>query len=365
MARQDEDFRALAAPPPPPTVDGRPPAHADGVPAEQLLHQFADRSTSAFWILDVDAMSILYCNAAFSRMLGESDDAIQDVGDWHALVHPEDRDARSAALARVRNGEAFAHDYRIVRIGGAVRAIHETCFPFSYRRSDRRCAGGICEDVTVGVSSTVYLIDARQDGDLHGRTLREAGYEVKRFDDAAALLAVAHVLMPGCLVLGTHRPDPGILASIADMRAVRPDLPLIVLGDCGGDVGLAVEAMKAGAVDFLQTPVAPQALLRAVTTGLGRLKESVATDNSADLTRTRIADMSPRERQVLDGLLASGTNKSIGRALSLSPRTIEGYRGRIMDRLGARSLAEAVLMVAAAGIAGSSGVDAARSHGGR
>ena len=355
MARQD-DLSALEAPASSPAPNHGLAARVDPDPSGQLLHQFADRSTSAFWIVDVDAMSILYRNAAFSRMLGGSDDIIRDLGSWHAWVHPEDRDACCDALARVRSGEAFTHDYRIVRTSGAIRDIHETCFPLR----EKRCVGGICEDVTVNSSSTVYLVDARRDDGLHVRALRSAGYEVKRFDTVAALLGVASVLMPGCVVLGAHASDPAIFATIGDIRACRADLPLVIVGDCGGNVGIAVEAMKAGAADFLQTPVAPQVLLHAVGTGLGRLKASVSTDTAADLTRARIADMSPRERQVLDGLLASGTNKSIGRALGLSPRTIEGHRSHIMDRLGARSLAEAILMVAEAGIAGPSGVDSSR-----
>jgi FixJ family two-component response regulator len=359
MARQD-DLSEMAAPASSPVPNHGLAARVDPDLADQLLHQFADRSTSAFWILDVDAMSILYRNAAFSRMLGGCDDTIRDLESWHAWVHPEDRDACCDALARVCNGEAFAHDYRIVRTGGAIRDIHETCFPLR----EKRCAGGICEDVTVNTSSTVYLVDASRDDGLYVRALRSAGYEVKRFDSVAALLGVAPVLIPGCLVLGAQPSDSDILATIGDIRALRADLPLVIVGDCGGNVGIAVEAMKAGAADFLQTPVAPQVLLRAVDTGMGRLKASVSTDTAAELTRARIADMSPRERQVLDGLLVSGTNKSIGRALGLSPRTIEGHRSHIMDRLGARSLADAILMVAAAGLAGSSGGDSSRLRNG-
>lgn len=334
---------------PSPIDDDREP-DGDHPLAAQLLHQFADRSTSAFWILDIQAMRILYRNAAFLRMLGHAEDAVRHLGAWQALVHPEDRHARTAALARMRNGEAFSHDYRIIRGGGAVRVIHETCFPVVCRADSPSCAGGICEDITTEELPTVYLVDTVEGSDAYMRTLRAAGYDVRRFDSVAALLRMSPVLLPGCLVLNAQRHDAAMLGTVAGLRASRADMPLVMLGDCGGDVGVAVEAMKAGAVDFLQTPVTPQALLGAVAAGVRRLKETVVADNTAELTRAHVAAMTVRERQVLDGLLASGTNKSIGRDLGLSPRTVEAHRGRIMNRLGARSLAEAILMVAAAGI---------------
>jgi FixJ family two-component response regulator len=348
---------SVSATAPPSLPDGdRDPTdgHLRAGHASQLLHQFADRSTSAFWILDIDAKRLLYCNPAFSRMVG---DGHHHLGAWHVAVHPEDRTGRNAALARMCVGEAFAHDYRITRPDGAVRVIHETCFPLGHRADGPLCAGGICEDVTTETLPTVYLVD---DGDGYMQALCAAGYKVTRFDNTAALLDVAPVLMPGCLVLNVQCRDGAILRTVAALHASRADMPLVMLGDCEGDVGVAIQAMKAGAADFLQTPVTPQVLLRAVAANLVRVKEAAPVDNPMDLTRLHLAAMSPRERQVLDGLLACGTNKSIGRDLGLSPRTVEAHRSRIMNRLGARSLADAILMMAAAGIVAGQGGGGAR-----
>jgi FixJ family two-component response regulator len=316
-----------------------------------LLYRFAACSTCAFWIADVDAMSILYCNVALWRMLGVSDDAIRTVDTWQASVHPADRAARDAALASVGNGATLAHDYRVVLRSGAVRTIHETCFPFDGQLDGRRCAGGICEDVTVETSSAVYLIDSSGKDSSLPQILQAAGHPVRRFESAATLLGIANGPTPGCLVLVTPARHAELLTAIHGIRALRADLPLIVVGDCGGDVSIAIDAIKAGAADFLQTPVSPQSLLRAIAGGLHDPMERARADKPVEMTRARIAQMSPRERQVLSGLLAGGTNKSIGQDLGLSPRTIEGHRSRVMDRLGARSLAEAALMSAAAGVA--------------
>src|SRR5690349_2455404 len=108
--------------------------------------------------------------------------------------------------------------------------------------------------------------------------------------------------------------------------------------------------MKAGAVDFVERPYEPQALLLAVAAALLEIRPAAERENVTDLTRVRIAALSARERKVLELLLAGGTNKSIARELGLSPRTVETYRARVMEALGAQSLTEAVLVASAAGV---------------
>ena len=108
--------------------------------------------------------------------------------------------------------------------------------------------------------------------------------------------------------------------------------------------------MKAGAADFVEMPCEPEALLAAVASALADIKEAAADDRSAALARERLAGLSAREREVLDGLLAGGTNKTIAKDLGISPRTVEVHRAHLMERLGARTLPEAVLVAAAAGV---------------
>ena len=108
--------------------------------------------------------------------------------------------------------------------------------------------------------------------------------------------------------------------------------------------------MKAGAVDFLEMPYENDALLAAVASAQADIRNVAERDHAAELARTRIAGLSEREREVLDGLLAGGTNKTIARKLGLSPRTVEAHRAHVMQRLGVQSLPEVVLMAAAAGL---------------
>jgi FixJ family two-component response regulator len=115
-----------------------------------------------------------------------------------------------------------------------------------------------------------------------------------------------------------------------------------------GDVDLAVQAMKAGAIDYLEAPYTTEALLAAVASALAGIQEAAGHDRAAEDARARVAALSAREREVLDGLLAGGTNKTIAKELGISPRTVEIHRAHLMDRLGAQTLPEVVLKATAA-----------------
>ena len=134
------------------------------------------------------------------------------------------------------------------------------------------------------------------------------------------------------------------------MKAARAHLPVVAIGASGGDVGFGVRVMKAGAVDYLEAPWTPEALLFAVRTALAEFHAEADRARGGDEARSRIAGLSTREREVLEGLLAGGTNKIIARTLGLSPRTVEIHRARVMETLGTRTLPEAVLIATAAGV---------------
>ena len=171
---------------------------------------------------------------------------------------------------------------------------------------------------------------------------------MQAFASAQAFLKVAGSLMPGCVVLDLA--EPGDLVVASELKAARAHLPVVAVGASGGDVGFGVRAMKAGAVDFLEEPWTAEALLFVVRTALAEIDAAADRARGRDEARDRIAALSEREREVLEGLLAGGTNKIIGRTLGLSPRTVEIHRARVMEALGARTLPEAVLMATAAGV---------------
>jgi FixJ family two-component response regulator len=108
--------------------------------------------------------------------------------------------------------------------------------------------------------------------------------------------------------------------------------------------------MKAGAVDFLEASCHPEQLLEAVASAMASIRDVAERDQAAEHIRAQVATLSVREREVLDGLLAGGTNKTIARDLGISPRTVEAHRARIMERLGAQSLPELVQIAIAAGL---------------
>jgi FixJ family two-component response regulator len=218
-------------------------------------------------------------------------------------------------------------------------------------RGQVRRAGGVAEDLTRHEGSTVYVVDGN--GGSRRQLcllLQSVGYEVKEFAAAQGFLEVAPVLMPGCVVLDTRAPEAGGLTLPKELKARRVGLPVIVMGEANGDVHVGVQAMKAGAVDFLDVPYRPEQLLDALAAARANIRETTERNQAAELATTSVAALSPRERDVLDGLLAGGTNKTIARELDISPRTVEAHRARIMERLGAHSLPELVQIAVAAGL---------------
>ncbi|WP_147023450.1 response regulator transcription factor, partial [Microvirga aerophila] len=210
---------------------------------------------------------------------------------------------------------------------------------------------GIARDITQHDGSMVYVVDedegSRRELSL---VLEEAGYQVNLFPSPPAFLEVAPVVVPGSVVLRSHGPDGGELTLPRELKARRSALPVIVVGEAHGNVAAGVQAMKAGAVDFLDVPYHPDQLLDAVAAAQAGIRDMAQRDQTTDLVKSRIAALSPREREVLDGLLAGGTNKTIARDLGISPRTVEAHRARIMERLEADSLPELVQIVMAVGL---------------
>jgi FixJ family two-component response regulator len=178
--------------------------------------------------------------------------------------------------------------------------------------------------------------------------LQAGGYTVEAFASDQAFHRLASSLMPGCVVLDLNETTGFVIAG--ELKAHRSHLPVVAVGASGGDVGYGVRAMKAGAVDFLDSPWTAEGLLFAVRTALAEIRDAAQRSRVRDESRDRIATLSVRERAVLEGLLAGGTNKTIARTLGLSPRTVEIHRARVMETLGAHALPEAVLIAAAAGV---------------
>lgn len=171
--------------------------------------------------------------------------------------------------------------------------------------------------------------------------LRHAGYRVQCYVSGAEFLKEAKNGDYGCVLLDVRMPEMDGLEVQQEMARRGIDMPVVILTG-HGDVGIAVKAMRAGAVNFIEKPYEKDVLLDAIEEAWGRLRRGVDKDMKAAEARVRLASLTGRERDVLDGLVAGNPNKTIAYDLGISPRTVEIYRANMMEKLRVRNLSEAL-----------------------
>jgi len=196
----------------------------------------------------------------------------------------------------------------------------------------------------------VYIVDDDEAvRDSLSVPLESKLYAVRRFASAPEFLKAAPSLRPGCLIVDIRMPEmDGLELQQRLTNHHSLNFPLIVITG-HGDVPLAVRAMKAGAVDFIEKPFAAEAILNSLEAALSRLN-TLGEDPAKAKSTAKLALLSRRELQVLKGLLAGLPNKSIAYDLQISPRTVEIHRARLMDKTGARSLSELIRLALVAGM---------------
>jgi two-component system response regulator FixJ len=170
--------------------------------------------------------------------------------------------------------------------------------------------------------------------------LNAAGFRAVSYETPMAFLASAPGLSSGCVLLDVRMPGMDGLTLQARLAKLDNHLPVVVMTG-QGDVQTAVRAMKAGAVDFIEKPYDDEVLVKAIELALSLPRQSDRNREAAEAAQ-RVAALSPRERQVLDALVAGRPNKVIAYDLGISARTVEVHRARMMERLGVRQLAEAI-----------------------
>ncbi len=193
-------------------------------------------------------------------------------------------------------------------------------------------------------NAVVHLID--DDGAVRHSlafVLTAAGHAVRVYELGSAFLAALQTLQPGCIVSDVRMPGVDGLELLRKLRELGVDMPVIIITG-HADVPLAVEAMKAGASDFIEKPFDDETLLRAIRIALESYEASSDRDAERAEIRGRLNSLTPREREVLEGLLAGYPNKTIAYDLKLSPRTVEVHRGNVMAKMGATSLSSLVRM---------------------
>lgn len=193
----------------------------------------------------------------------------------------------------------------------------------------------IIDDDEAMRDSLVFLLDT-------------AGHRVRASASAEAFLKTLPDPTLGCVVTDIRMPDMTGLDLVKALKASGYDYPVIVITG-HGDVALAVDAMKAGVVDFIEKPFDDEALLAAISVAFDRLAATGRASPERQATEARIAELSPRERDVLRGVVDGKPNKVIAHELGISPRTVEVYRANLMTKMQAASLSELVRMALIAG----------------
>jgi two-component system response regulator FixJ len=178
--------------------------------------------------------------------------------------------------------------------------------------------------------------------------LGSADFEVTPFESAQAFLDKLGSLDFGCVVSDVRMPGIDGIELLGRLKSLQCRFPVVIMTG-HGDVPLAVEAMKLGAVDFLEKPFDDELLITMVDTCLKRAEPEVKQEAVTREIAERVATLSPRERQVMDGLVAGLSNKAIAREYDISPRTIEVYRANVMTKMQAGSLSELVRLAMRAG----------------
>jgi len=174
--------------------------------------------------------------------------------------------------------------------------------------------------------------------------LSTSGFAVRTHETASGFLAIAGGIRNGCLVTDLRMPDMDGVELLRRLRDTGAMLPAIVITG-HGDVQMAVEAMKNGALDFIEKPFSEEVIIDSIRRAVAEAATRVETDTAAGAMRERLASLSERERQVLKGVVAGQPNKTIAFELGISPRTVEVYRAGLMGKMQARSLPELVRMV--------------------
>jgi two-component system response regulator FixJ len=180
-----------------------------------------------------------------------------------------------------------------------------------------------------------------------GFMLKTSGYQVQTYESGLDLLKRSMDLNPGCILLDIRMPGMDGLEVQQALQDNGVALPVVIMTG-HGDVGLAVKAMKTGAVDFIEKPFEKDALLASLQEAFQRLSRKEATKDRKKDAEVRLHALTPRERDVLDGLAQGLPNKTIAYDLGISPRTVEIHRANLMTKLAVRSLSEALRIAFAA-----------------
>ena len=179
--------------------------------------------------------------------------------------------------------------------------------------------------------------------------IASAGWQARTFESALKFLDSPRIQAPSCLLLDVSMPDLGGLELQKCMASERSDMPIIFITG-HGDVPTTVQAMKAGAVEFLTKPLRTEVLIGAIASALERSRVALEQEGQMRALRDRYASLSKREREVMALVAVGLLNKQVGSELGISEITVKAHRGRLMQKMNAASLPDLVIMSAQLGI---------------
>jgi FixJ family two-component response regulator len=177
--------------------------------------------------------------------------------------------------------------------------------------------------------------------------LSAGGYQVICFADGAALLAVARSRTPACILLDVHIPGKSGLDILKELHGEKYPAPIFMISG-QGDIAMAVNAIKGGALDFIEKPFRGSEIVARLNEAIGAYARRHAQDPASKIASLHFPGREPltqREREVLEQFTSGASNKEVGRHLGISPRTIEDHRANIMKKLGARNAADLIRIV--------------------
>jgi two-component system, chemotaxis family, CheB/CheR fusion protein len=199
-----------------------------------------------------------------------------------------------------------------------------------------------------GEVSTVFVVDDdRTIRDGLQELLREHGHTAEIYASGEAFLAADREGREGCLVIDALMPGMSGIALLGQLKARNYGLPAIMITG-QGDISMAVQAMQAGAADFLEKPIRPEELLASIERALERAQDSAKLSHWRKTAAERIACLTPRERDVMDLVVEGRPNKIIAYDLGVSQRTVENHRASVMKKIGVASIPDLIRLVMAA-----------------
>jgi two-component system, LuxR family, response regulator FixJ len=197
---------------------------------------------------------------------------------------------------------------------------------------------------------TIHIVD---DEDSIRRSLsfmlKTAGYQVETWSSGQAFLKEVKHVEHGCILLDVRMPEVDGLEVQRALAERGVTMPVVIMTG-HGDISIAIRAMKAGAVDFLEKPFEKATLIAAIEESFARIADATTASARAADAETILGALTPRERDVLEGLAKGLPNKTIAYDLGISPRTVEVHRANVMTKLEVRSLSDALRIAFAAGL---------------